>query len=81
MDSDLLRARGYLARREFRDARHLTESLIAQHPRTLAPRVLLSHVLPQEGLDRAAAERALREILSLDPSHAEARHNLDVLLR
>src|SRR5262249_14958569 len=38
------------------------------------------HALLQEGKDRAAAEEALRDVLVLDPGHAEARHNLAVLL-
>jgi cytochrome c-type biogenesis protein CcmH/NrfG len=33
-----------------------------------------------EGQDWAAAQ-ALRAVLALDPNHAEARHNLAVLLR
>jgi hypothetical protein len=37
-------------------------------------------VLLQEGRDWEGAERALRDVLALDPGHAEARHNLDVLL-
>jgi hypothetical protein len=43
------------------------------------PRVLLSHVLLQEGKDPAAAEQALRAVLALDPGDAEAQHNLQVL--
>jgi hypothetical protein len=46
-----------------------------------APRVLLSHLLLQEGKDWAAAEQALREILDIDPNFAEAEHNLQVLAR
>ena len=38
-------------------------------------------MLLQEGRDLAAAERALRDVLALDPQHAEARNNLAVLLR
>jgi FkbM family methyltransferase len=41
--------------------------------------VLLSHVLLQEGKEPAAAEQALRDVLSLDPQNAEARQNLAVL--
>jgi hypothetical protein len=43
--------------------------------------VILSHVYLQEGRDWPAAERALRDILALDPGHGEARRNLAVLLR
>jgi glycosyltransferase involved in cell wall biosynthesis len=37
-------------------------------------------VLLQEGRDPAVAERALREVLALDPQNAEVRHNLAVFL-
>jgi hypothetical protein len=32
-------------------------------------------------MDWRAAEQALRDILNLDPKNAEARNNLEVLLR
>jgi tetratricopeptide (TPR) repeat protein len=80
IDSDLLRARAHLKRREFPAARELLEGAIARAPQALMPRVLLSHALLQEGRDRTAAERALRDVLALDPLNAEARHNLAVLL-
>jgi hypothetical protein len=37
-------------------------------------------VLLQEGRDLAAAEKALRAVLELDPEHVQARHNLSLLL-
>jgi Tfp pilus assembly protein PilF len=43
--------------------------------------LLLSHVYLQEGRDLAAAERALRDVLALDPEHVEAKQNLHVLLQ
>jgi tetratricopeptide (TPR) repeat protein len=63
-------------RRQFDEARRLLEPMIVQHPQALWPRMLLSEVLVQEGRDAAAAERALREILALDPHHAQAREKL-----
>jgi hypothetical protein len=42
--------------------------------------VILSHVLLQEGKDRGSAEHALRQVLARDPQHAQAWHNLHVLL-
>jgi GT2 family glycosyltransferase/thioredoxin-like negative regulator of GroEL len=80
LDARLLRARGLLKQKEFAPARRLLEEAIAAAPEALRPRVLLSHVLLQEDRDHAAAERALRDILALDPLNAEARHNLAVLL-
>jgi Flp pilus assembly protein TadD len=76
----MLRARGALKRGDYGEARRLSEKAIAQSPTALRPRVVLSHVLLQEGLDPPGAERALRDILALDPLNTEARHNLGVLL-
>jgi glycosyltransferase involved in cell wall biosynthesis/Flp pilus assembly protein TadD len=76
-----LRARGLLARKEFRAAEDILRQRIAARPEELGPRVLLSHALLQEGRDWQGAEAALREVLALEPGHAQARHNLAVLLR
>jgi len=76
-----LRARGQLQRQEFAAARRTLQGVIAADGQALGPRVLLTHVLLQEGRDWAGTERALREVLTLDPGHAETRHNLKVLLR
>src|SRR5262249_43924835 len=65
--ADLLQARGQLARKEFAAARQLLEAVVARAPQALRPRELLSHVWLQEGQDWAAAERALRDVLALDP--------------
>jgi GT2 family glycosyltransferase/tetratricopeptide (TPR) repeat protein len=76
-----LRARGQLARREFAAARACLEEVIVREPQALRPRIILSHVLLQEGRDWAAAEQALRTVLARDPGQDEARRNLAVLLR
>jgi GT2 family glycosyltransferase/tetratricopeptide (TPR) repeat protein len=81
VEAPLLRARAHLARGEFGLARSLLEGVIARAPGELAPRVILTHVLLQEGADLDAAERALRAVLELAPEHPEARHNLALLLR
>ena len=54
---------------------------IARAPHALTPRLALSHVLLLEGRDWEALEKALRDVLAIDPNHAEARHNLTVLLK
>jgi tetratricopeptide (TPR) repeat protein/glycosyltransferase involved in cell wall biosynthesis len=77
----LLRGRACLARGEFRAARKVLEDAAARAPGAVGPRVLLTHALLQEGADPAAAERALRDVLSLDPRLAECWRNLAVLLR
>jgi tetratricopeptide (TPR) repeat protein len=81
VEAEVLRARGQLARKEFAAARQRLEAVIAQSPKALGPRLILSYVHLQEEKDWAAAEQALREVLALDPGHAEARHNLALLQR
>jgi glycosyltransferase involved in cell wall biosynthesis/predicted Zn-dependent protease len=80
VNASVLRARGHLACKEFAPAQVLLDAAIAAHPKALWPRVVLSHVLLQEGKDWGAAEKALRDVLAIDPAHGEARHNLQVLL-
>jgi tetratricopeptide (TPR) repeat protein len=80
-EATVLRARVHLARREFELAGQLLDETIARVPHWLWPRVLLSHVLLQDGRDPRAAEQALRDVLALAPGHPEARHNLAVLLQ
>jgi GT2 family glycosyltransferase/tetratricopeptide (TPR) repeat protein len=81
VEAVVIRARGCLARREFARARQLLEEILPQAPEALWPRVILSHVLLQEGKDWPAAEQALRKVLALDPENTEARHNLAVFLQ
>src|SRR5262249_105087 len=73
---ELFRARGHLARGEFDAAKQVLDEPIARDLTAVPPRVVLSPVLLQEGKDLAAAERALRDILGLEPHNAQARHNL-----
>jgi hypothetical protein len=79
-DAAVLLARSLLKQHEFGAGRGMLEQAIGRNPRALRPRVILSHVLLQEGRDSKAAGTALREILALDPGNAEARHNLAILL-
>ncbi len=80
-DAAVLRARRHLAKKEFGAARSILEELIRQAPDALPPRFYLTHVLLQEGKDWEAAERALRDLLAIDPQRAQAWHNLATLLR
>jgi tetratricopeptide (TPR) repeat protein/glycosyltransferase involved in cell wall biosynthesis len=79
-DAAVLRAKACLARQEFAAARQLLEELIRRVPQALMPRLLLTHVLLQEHRDLAAAERALREVLVLEPREAQSWRNLALLL-
>jgi GT2 family glycosyltransferase len=78
--ADLLRTEGLLARRDLAGARERAERLATEHPREVGPRLLLSRILLEEGTNREAAEKALRDVLLLDPTHAEAQRNLSILL-
>jgi glycosyltransferase involved in cell wall biosynthesis len=78
-DAAVTRARGHLARKEFAIARSLLEAAIDGHPLAFRPRLLLTHVLLQDGTDPSAAKAALLAVLELDPQHEEARRNLAVL--
>jgi hypothetical protein len=80
-EAAVLRAHGLLARDDRAAARALLEGASASYPQALGPRLLLSRVLLREGRDFSAAEKALREVLALEPRHAEARQNLDFLRR
>jgi tetratricopeptide (TPR) repeat protein len=81
MQAHVLLARAKLANQEFAEARAILQQTIADHPQALWPRVILSHVLLQEGKDWTSAEKSLRDILDLDPGHREAQRNLAVLLQ
>jgi tetratricopeptide (TPR) repeat protein len=81
VEGTVLRARGCLARREFGEARRWLEEAVTRWPQEARPHVFLSHALLQEGKDWAAAERALRTLLSLDAQNGEAKRNLVLLLR
>jgi glycosyltransferase involved in cell wall biosynthesis len=79
-EAALLKARGCMARKDFESARRLVEESIAQAPGAIWPREMLSHVLMMEGRDLVAAEKAVRDVLALDPGNAPAKQNLAALL-
>jgi glycosyltransferase involved in cell wall biosynthesis len=81
VDAAVLRGRAAMAQGDFAASRTVLETAIKREPSALLPRVVLSHALLQEGRDLKAAEAALREILAISPTHAEARRNLAVLAR
>ena len=67
LEGEVIMARAKLARREFRDALAQLDSTCQRFPEMVWPRVVRSHVLLQEGRDLDAAERALQEVLRLEP--------------
>jgi tetratricopeptide (TPR) repeat protein len=76
-----LRALAHLSAQELGAARQILEGAVARFPSDQSLKVHLSRVLLREGRDGAAIERALRDILAVDPYHLEARNNLTVFLR
>jgi tetratricopeptide (TPR) repeat protein len=80
-EANTLKARGYLARKQFTSARAILGETIAAAPKAVWPREILTHVLLQEGQDLDQAEGALRDLLEIDPGNGEAKRNLEILLR
>src|SRR5262249_41513171 len=76
-----LRARAQAQKKEYRSALRTIDEVIVLDPQAIGPRVLLSHILIQSGGDWEAAERALLDVLDLEPGNQEAQHNLRVLRR
>jgi Tfp pilus assembly protein PilF len=80
-EGQVLRARGMLARKEFEPAKGILHEVVRRNPAWVYPRIILSHVLLQEGKDEIAAEQVLRDTVELDLSQAESWRNLAVLYR
>jgi tetratricopeptide (TPR) repeat protein len=76
----VLQARLHISRREFAAAKALLTAIAAADPQAFWPRVLLGDLLLWERQDWGAAERLLREVLSLNPDHQPTRRKLALLL-
>jgi tetratricopeptide (TPR) repeat protein len=76
-----LRGQARLAQQDFDQARNLVRSALARDPGFLKAKVILSHVLLQEGKELDGAEMVLREILQSDPENVQSWRNLMVFLR
>jgi hypothetical protein len=74
-------ARCRIERGESAAARAGLEAAVEKFPGSVPLRVALTHALLKGGADKAEVERALRDVLVLDPDHPQARHNLEILLR
>ncbi|HYV38483.1 MAG TPA: glycosyltransferase [Gemmataceae bacterium] len=77
----VIRGKFHLDHKRFEAAKEDFSRAIAKSPGAIQPRVLLSHALLQEGVDWVAAERALLDVLALDPENREAKSNLQTLRR
>lgn len=80
LEAQVLEARLCQQQGKLTEAKRLLEHIVTKYPNALYPRVMLSHVLLQEGIDWDHAERALRDVLALEPHHEEARKNLATLI-
>jgi Tfp pilus assembly protein PilF len=69
-----------VAEGDFARARYWSEAAVAIDLDALGPRMLLAHVLYEEGRDPVAAERALRDVLLREPGYAWAWVWLALLL-
>ncbi len=79
-EAGVLRARMLRARGERSAALALLDETVARHPEAVWPRLTRSHWLIEDGVEDESLEKALREVLVLDPQHAGARRNLAVYL-
>jgi hypothetical protein len=52
-----------------------------EFPQSVGVRVALSHVRLAEGAAPEVLEAAFKSVLELDPTNAQARHNMEVLMR
>lgn len=77
----VIEARWMMAQKRFPRARQLLEGLIARQPQMLWPRLALSDLAMQGGVDHAGAIEIHRELLQIDPRNAAARERLEMLLR
>jgi tetratricopeptide (TPR) repeat protein len=76
-----LDARWRIAQKDFAGAAARLEAAIREHPDSVSLRITLSHVRLGDGSPPEVLEAAFRSILELDPNNAQARHNLQVLMR
>lgn len=72
----LVRARGAIGQ-DTAAALSALDQAAALRPDSIWPPLLRSHVYLQSGGELEAAEKALQDVLALDPSHHQSRVNLD----
>jgi glycosyltransferase involved in cell wall biosynthesis/Flp pilus assembly protein TadD len=74
-------ARCLAAINDFAGARRVLEQALAAAPGAVGLNLALANVLLAEDRDHAAAEKALRAVLAVEPNHTQARQNLETLQR
>jgi tetratricopeptide (TPR) repeat protein len=80
-EAAVLDGRWLLARKDHAGAAAVLEAAAREYPRAVGVRVALSHVRLAEGASPDVLEAAFKSVLELDPANAQARHNMEVLMR
>jgi tetratricopeptide (TPR) repeat protein len=80
LDVELLKAKVFLVKKRFKEAKQILLAAIDRDHELLAAKILLSHVYLQEGIDWQGAQNALKSILEINPQNREAIQNLDLLV-
>jgi glycosyltransferase involved in cell wall biosynthesis len=80
-EAAVLDGRWLLARKDHAGAAAVLEAAAREFPHSVGVRVALSHVRLAEGAAPEVLEAAFKSVLELDPANAQARHNLEVLMR
>lgn len=81
IEAESLVGRSLTARGEHVAARQVLESATGRFPASVSVWSAYSYALLESGSDFGEAERALREVLRLDPENAQAKRNLEALYR
>ncbi|WP_246539312.1 glycosyltransferase [Telmatocola sphagniphila] len=79
IEAESLWVRYYMNLNEFSRVRDRLFKAIEKYPQSVLLRTHLTHALLREGKDPQVAQKALLDLLELDPNNAEAKHNLLVL--
>jgi hypothetical protein len=80
-EAAVLEGRWLLARKDTAGAARVLEAAAKDYPGSVGVRVALSHVRLAENAPPEVLEAAFQGVLELDPANAQARHNMQVLLR
>lgn len=80
-EAEALLGRCRIEQGNFEAARKALESAVERYPNSVGVRVAMSYALMRGGAPPEEVEPALQAILALDPDNAQARRNLEVVLR
>ncbi len=79
-EAAVLAALKHVINKDYNTAKQVLNEAALNHPQAVEPRILLARLLFRERAQNpGAAEKALRDILVLDPGNSEAKSNLEKL--